>query len=86
MTDKDDWNLGKLDNDGTTPRCFIQWKGTDVCVDLYCTCGQSHHFDGYFLYAWKCPTCGKCWEMGTEVRMRETADDAPCLQTEFDDD
>lgn len=59
-------------SDGTTPHCYIQWKGTDVCVDLYCTCGEHLHFDGWFLYFWKCPKCATTWEMGTAVVMRES--------------
>lgn len=42
---------------------FIQWKGTDVCLDFYCECGEVGHFDGYFAYELKCPTCGVIWEM-----------------------
>lgn len=41
---------------------FIQWKGTDVCLDFHCSCGQSHHIDAYFVYNIQC-TCGKIWEM-----------------------
>ncbi len=48
---------------------FIQWKGTDVCIDLYCECGEHHHFDGEFLYGWKCLACGRCYTMGSEVSM-----------------
>lgn len=52
------------------PSCFIQWKGTNVCIDLHCTCGKHFHFDGDFLYSWECYNCGKCWEMGTQVEMK----------------
>jgi hypothetical protein len=45
---------------------FIQWKGTDVCLDFHCPCGISSHFDGYFAYAVKCQ-CGAIYEMGTQV-------------------
>lgn len=72
----DTWDLGRI-SDGSFPKSFIQWKGTNVCIDLYCTCGKHSHYDGDFLYRWQCPACKKCWEMGTAVRMR------PC---EADDD
>jgi hypothetical protein len=49
-------------SDNQTPRAFIQWKGTDVCMDFHCTCGEQYHFDGFFAYAVKC-NCGKVWEM-----------------------
>ena len=48
---------------------FIHWKGTDVCIDLYCDCGEHQHFDGDYLYSWVCGNCGTVWEMGTEVSM-----------------
>jgi hypothetical protein len=53
---------------------FIQWKGTDVCMDLICPCGASHHFDMGFLYAYRCPACGKTYELGTEVTVTEVTD------------
>lgn len=65
-----------LDADGKNgmgwqpPTNFVQWKGTDVCVDLHCTCGRSPHFDGYFLYAWRC-ACGLVWKMDDRVEMTE---------------
>jgi len=51
------------DDDAPSPRAFIQWKGTDVCMDFHCDCGAHCHFDGYFAYAVKCPHCGAVWEM-----------------------
>ena len=45
------------------PNVFIQWKGTNVCMDFYCECGAHCHFDGYFAYAVKCPHCKTIWEM-----------------------
>lgn len=43
----------------TTPRpTFIQWKGTDVCIDLYCPkCGRHNHFDGFFAHYVRCAGC-----------------------------
>ena len=54
---------------------FIQWKGTDVCIDLYCDCGAHQHFDGDYLYSWECGNCGAVWEMGTEVSMTKIPSD-----------
>lgn len=42
---------------------FIQWKGTDVCLDFICICGAQGHFDGYFAYVLECSKCGGKWEM-----------------------
>jgi len=44
----------------------VQWKGTNACVDLWCTCGRHLHFDGWFGYAFACP-CGKVWHWPLQV-------------------
>ncbi len=46
---------------------FLQWKGTDVCMDFHCECGAHHHIDGLFVYTVKCHSCGTIWEMPTHV-------------------
>lgn len=46
---------------------FIQWKGTDLCMDFYCTCGENSHFDGYYAYAVKCMKCGQVYSMPTNI-------------------
>ena len=56
---------------GTDAEMFIQWKGTDVCVDFYCPCGEMGHFDGMFAYYLRCPGCGSVYEMGTQVKARK---------------
>lgn len=60
---------------GTDATMFIQWKGTDVCLDFQCPCqpeeiAYSAHFDGYGAYFLLCPGCGSVYEMGTQVRAR----------------
>lgn len=45
------------------PHAFIQWRGTDVCMDFYCDCGRHGHYDGDFAYTVKCPGCNQVWEM-----------------------
>ena len=52
------------------PGVFIQWKGTDVCMDFRCVCGDNCHFDGYFAYVVEC-SCGRRWEMPHYVVPRE---------------
>lgn len=54
---------------------FIQWKGTDLCMDFYCACGAHCHFDGYFSHFVGCPHCGAAYELGTQVRARKLADE-----------
>ena len=57
--------MSKFISDGGQegPHAFIQWKGTDVCMDFHCECGAHCHFDGDFAYAVKCPHCNTIWEM-----------------------
>lgn len=50
---------------------FIQWKGTDVCMDFYCECGANCHFDGYFAYAVRCPHCKTIWQMPSHLFPRK---------------
>lgn len=53
------------------PSAYIQWKGTDVCMDFHCECGAFCHFDGDFAYVVKCPHCGSIWEMPSTVYPRK---------------
>ena len=60
-------------NNGYTT--FVQWKGTDLCMDLNCPkCGKHSHFDGFFMYYIKCPHCFACYEMSTQVAITECED------------
>jgi len=59
------------DGDPSDPYAFVQWKGTDVCMDFHCECGAHCHFDGYFAYAVKCPHCGTIWEMPCIIKPRK---------------
>lgn len=43
------------------PHVFVQWKGTNVCMDFYCECGKQSHFDVDFAYAIRCPYCKRTW-------------------------
>lgn len=60
---------------------FIQWKGTDVCMDFRCECGFDGHVDGFFAHAVECPQCKQRWEMPMMLYPRKSqrpADD-PCF-------
>jgi hypothetical protein len=63
-----DWAIRKIQESSSA---FIQWKGTDVCMDCYCVCGESFHFDADFAYAVQCPVCERRYEMSAVVEMRE---------------
>ena len=59
-----------------TPFALIQWKGTDVCLDLPCECGAQLHFDGYFAYHIRCAHCGAVWKLPTRVPLQRMEDGA----------
>jgi hypothetical protein len=56
------------------PHGWIQWKGTDVCMDVHCSCGTSGHVDTEFAYFYRCP-CGKVWAVGQSVKLHELMPD-----------
>ena len=56
----------------TDAETFIQWKGTDVCMDFHCPCGAHAHYDGDFAYSVRCPNCDRTFDLGTQVRVIET--------------
>ena len=69
---------------GTDATMFIQWKGTEVCLDFYCPCGHRGHLDAGFAYFVRCPACETVFEMGTQVlaiRSTENHDGDLAVQT-----
>lgn len=50
---------------------FIQWKGTDVCMDWYCDCGEHNHIDKDFAYEVECDKCHAVYAVGTNVMLRK---------------
>jgi hypothetical protein len=56
------------------PHIWLQWKGTNVCCDIHCLCGWHGHFDGLFFYFFRCPSCGKVYEVGSHVSIYQLAD------------
>ena len=49
------------------PYGFIQWKGTDVCMDLNCSCGHLGHIDDEFAYSIRCRQCGQTYATGSYI-------------------
>lgn len=60
MSDKSVFNRYKAP-EGTYGH--IQWKGTDLCMDFTCECGNS------VAYAVKCEACGAVWGMNPYIRL-----------------
>lgn len=62
---------------------WIQWKGTDVCVDLHCKCGYDGHYDGSFLYFFECPACHAKYAVGQNIKLIPLTDEqANYVETE----
>ena len=72
-------------SDKDRPDAFIQWKGTDACLDLYCTCGEQFHFDGYFAYELTCGRCGQTYELPNTLRIHPV-EPSRQMKLIFDDD
>lgn len=42
---------------------WIQWKGTDACIDIHCKiCNHMTHIDDSFTYYIQCPYCKTVFE------------------------
>ena len=50
---------------------YLQWKGTDACMDVYCACGYHAHIDDLFLYHVKCPRCGRVYACNPHIELKE---------------
>lgn len=71
-------NISKWDNEyacveapSNGPYGWIQWKGTNVCMDIHCVCGAHQHFDGDFGYYFKMECCGTIYCVGQNVMLYE---------------
>lgn len=53
------------------PHGWIQWKGTSVCMDVYCKCGYHGHVDAEFFYHYECPKCKTKYAVGQNIKMIE---------------
>lgn len=50
---------------------WVQWKGTNVCMDFFCKCGCHSHVDADFAYHVKCPRCGTVYACNGHVELIE---------------
>lgn len=53
------------------PHGWIQWKGTDVCMDVHCACGEMTHVDGGFAYHVRCCLCGRVYFCNGHIELIE---------------
>jgi phage FluMu protein Com len=71
------------------PHGWIQWKGTDVCMDIHCKCGEHSHIDAEFVYFIQCPKCKTIYEVNGHVQLieRDPAEvDVESIKIPMDDD
>lgn len=64
------------EDDVPLPHGWIQWKGTNVCMDVHCVCGALGHVDADFCYFIRCVNCGRTYGVGGNVRLYELPADA----------
>lgn len=82
IVDKPDDVWGVWEQYKGIPHGWIQFKGTDICMDLSCKCGYLGHFDGYFAYNIKCPKCGTMYCCNGHIELieiRSIDEDDDCL-------
>ena len=53
------------------PHGWIQWKGTDVCMDVHCVCGHMSHVDADFVYQVQCPECQRVFFCNGNIQLIE---------------
>jgi hypothetical protein len=69
---KQAWDIQETYND--QPHGRLQWKGTDVCMDVYCKCGYDFHIHGYFAYSVKCPSCKTVYMCNGHIELIEVSE------------
>lgn len=52
-------------------RADVQWKGTNICMDFVCPCGQDSHFDGFTFGYVKCFKCGQNFELDYRIAITQ---------------
>ena len=63
------------------PHGWIQWKGTNACMDVYCACGHHGHVDADFAYNVKCPECGRVYACDGHIKLVELTPEEAAKET-----
>lgn len=53
------------------PHGWIQWKGTQICMDVHCKCGAHLHVDDDFVYHIECPECSTVYMCNGHIELIE---------------
>lgn len=66
---------------------WIQFKGSDICMDIRCKCGYSSHIDAGFAYNVQCPSCFIIYMVNGHVELieLETEPDGCLVIGNYDD-
>lgn len=86
MTPVKEWPRDPLAYDRSVPEpgeghAWIQWKGTNVCMDVRCRCGAHGHVDAEFAYFYKCQGCGVTFCVGQTIRLYPIAEGSESIAT-----
>jgi hypothetical protein len=65
---------------------YIQFKGTDICMDFRCSCGLSAHHDGYGAYVLRCTGCGSFYDMETSFVIKARDEEPLSAVNVWDED
>lgn len=57
------------------PFGWVQWKGTNVCLDIHCVCGTLSHLDADFAYYVRCPNCKRVYGVNGHVELVELTEE-----------
>lgn len=68
-TSAEAWHLQDMQTD--KPFGWVQWKGTNVCMDMHCACGYMSHIDADFALHVKCPKCKRIYFCNGHIEMIE---------------
>ncbi len=63
------WDMQETYKD--KPHGWIQWKGTNVCMDIHCKCGEMTHVDDEFTYHIKCVKCKRVYFCNGHIELIE---------------
>jgi len=53
---------------------FVQWKGTNLCMDWFCEDGHQNHWDGFFANEIECKTCNKKYYPKSSIVLNNNKD------------
>jgi hypothetical protein len=59
------------DNPSSESGGWIQWKGTEVCMDVHCKCGFTAHIDETSFYFYRCESCKRTYAVGQNIKLIE---------------